>query len=87
VEICGKLLGRAVGKAVDSNPFPRAFREGAGVSQQPLRACSACAGDYEDPDRTAWPEDPEEDDSFSSDCGAQEGVQDSAENDDEFPAQ
>ncbi|HSC44897.1 MAG TPA: hypothetical protein VLC94_03660 [Candidatus Acidoferrum sp.] len=22
-----------------------------------LRACSACAGDYEDPDRTAWRED------------------------------
>jgi hypothetical protein len=22
--------------------------------------CSACAGDYEDPDRTAWEEDPEE---------------------------
>ena len=20
-----------------------------------MRACSACAGDYEDPDRTAWP--------------------------------
>src|SRR5260370_389679 len=23
-----------------------------------LRACSACAGDYEDPDRTAWTPDP-----------------------------
>ncbi len=22
-----------------------------------MRACSACAGDYEDPDRTAWPPD------------------------------
>lgn len=21
-----------------------------------LRACSACAGDYEDPERTAWPD-------------------------------
>jgi hypothetical protein len=31
-----------------------------------MRACSACAGDYEDPDRTAWApdgaEDPELDD-------------------------
>jgi hypothetical protein len=26
-----------------------------------MRACSACAGDYEDPDRTAWPADDEED--------------------------
>jgi hypothetical protein len=25
-----------------------------------LRACSGCAGDYEDPDRTAWEPDPEE---------------------------
>jgi len=24
------------------------------------RACSGCAGDYEDPDRTAWEPDPEE---------------------------
>jgi hypothetical protein len=26
-----------------------------------MRACSACAGDYEDPDRTARPADDEED--------------------------
>ena len=25
-----------------------------------IRACSACAGDYEDPDRTAWAPDGEE---------------------------
>jgi hypothetical protein len=25
-----------------------------------MRACSVCAGDYEDPDRTAWPADYEE---------------------------
>ena len=26
-----------------------------------MRACSACAGDYEDPDRTAWaPDDPDD---------------------------
>lgn len=27
-----------------------------------LVACSACAGDYEDPDRTAWAADGEEED-------------------------
>ncbi len=27
-----------------------------------LRACSACAGDYEDPDGTAWTDDDSEDD-------------------------
>lgn len=25
-----------------------------------LRACSGCAGDYEDPDRSVWEADPEE---------------------------
>jgi hypothetical protein len=29
----------------------------AAISPAALRACSACAGEYEDPDRTAW--DPE----------------------------
>jgi len=29
--------------------------EGLGAAPERLRACSACAGDYEDPDRTAWP--------------------------------
>jgi hypothetical protein len=27
-----------------------------------MRACSACAGDYEDPDRTTWVTDGEEED-------------------------
>jgi hypothetical protein len=36
---------------------------GAGGSLQPLRVCSACAGDYEDPDRTAGTADAEEDES------------------------
>ena len=27
-----------------------------------MRACSACAGDYEDPDRTAWRPDESDDD-------------------------
>jgi len=29
-----------------------------------MRACSACAGDYEDPDRTAWTPDDAEDPEF-----------------------
>ena len=35
-----------------------------------LRACSACAGDYEDPDRTAWPADDEE--SGAGQCDAED---------------
>lgn len=42
-----------------------------------VRACSACAGDYEDPDRTAWaPED-----------GAEEKEGNAPENPDEFSAE
>ena len=33
---------------------------GSGTSVQPLLACSACAGDYEDPDRTAGASDLED---------------------------
>ena len=32
----------------------------AGAARE-MRACSACAGDYEDPDRTAWKPDDAED--------------------------
>jgi hypothetical protein len=28
--------------------------------EKPVRACSGCAGDYEDPDRMAWEEETEE---------------------------
>jgi hypothetical protein len=43
-----------------------------------LRACSACAGDYEDPDRTVWTPDEEVEDLFLE--KAQEGAQEKAEN-------
>ena len=42
----------------------RACRVERGIAAStPLLACSACAGDYEDPDRTAWPDDAEKADS------------------------
>ena len=48
------------------------LREPRGAtSLQPVQACSACAGDYEDPDRTA---------------GCEE-ENDASEVDDEFPAE
>lgn len=68
-----------------------------GASEQSLRACSACAGDYEDPDRTAWTPDEEEEDLATE--RAQDRAEDKAKNDagvdglnvedandDEFPA-
>ena len=35
-------------------PACRAVRERPAEAGLALRACSACAGDYENPDRTAW---------------------------------
>jgi hypothetical protein len=56
VEICAKVFGTESpaknGGRVRSGPAAACSSRGkTGV----LRACSACAGDYEDPDRTAWP--------------------------------
>ncbi len=43
-----------------------------------MRACSACAGNYEDPDRTAWtPDEGEEQERDGAPCTAAE----------EFPAE
>lgn len=57
--------------------------QGAGASPQPLRACSACAGDYEDPDRTAWFAESEEGEPPSAEwarTSVQEGTQEKAGN-------
>jgi len=53
VEKCEKF--RALGASRFSgreSATPRRADRGRG---RVLTACSACAGDYEDPDRTAWP--------------------------------
>ncbi len=42
----------------------------AGIGLTVLSACSACAGDYEDPDRTAWTPDDSEDEERESAPGA-----------------
>lgn len=55
-----------------------------GVSQRSLSACSACPGDYEDPDRTAWTLEPEEDDHPPEEEEA-DGTS-GAGHEDEFPA-
>ena len=46
MEICGKLF----------SPSLMPGDAASGTLRQPrlMSACSACAGDYEDPDRTAW---------------------------------
>jgi hypothetical protein len=49
------IAGLSPGQQPDSG-----FDRGTDASGPPLGACSACAGDYEDPDLTAWPRTPEE---------------------------
>jgi len=56
----------------------------AGFDPAPIRACSACAGDYEDPDRTAGNMDPAEDDEADEAQDAAEPRSDKSGS--EFPA-
>jgi hypothetical protein len=78
VEKCGKF-GRqivAVDAWAQSSTQCRQTNDGAGSAA--LHACSACAGDYEDPERTGWPTDEEANDPREDAEGA---------NVDEFPAE
>jgi len=45
---------------VTSNPRDNSLWKSVQIAENFLRACSGCAGDYEDPDRSAWEPDPEE---------------------------
>lgn len=60
VEICGKLF---CPNLVRRNAAAGALRGAQALrGTQGVTACSACAGDYEDPDRTAWANDEREND-------------------------
>jgi hypothetical protein len=79
VENCGKRFGwkskqEGVGPAAASRGKARAEYYPLALSM-----CSACAGDYEDPDRTAWTPDEGEDE--ERDDGAPRAT------DEEFPAE
>jgi len=65
------------------------FYGGREISQPSQTACSSCAGDYEDPDRTAWTPDAEEDEVRSQDVTRNRslgGPEEEGECNDEFPA-
>lgn len=49
-------------RTADRKPLEPGLCRAPRGSAQSLRACSACAGDYEDPDRTARMPDEEEED-------------------------
>jgi hypothetical protein len=88
--------GLGFGRKAAGSLLEPAARVDSGAALQPLRACSACAGDYEDPDRTAWGPDAEEDEADTrtdlleeeSQRAFSEGEAGEADaNGDEFPAQ
>ncbi len=60
VEIFCALLPKVDGDAASVDAAIAAFEKRLRLAR--LRACSSCAGDYEDPDRTAWTEDVLEED-------------------------
>src|SRR5580692_5496461 len=93
VEICGKP--ERPGAGVDARlRLAATFGDTAGSLPQALSACSACAGNYEDPDRTAWTPDVDDmgevedlDDSAVSPGGGElERLNDGRANGDKFPA-
>jgi hypothetical protein len=78
VEKCEKLW-RQEHRDAHENELQRGVcsRSGADATIE-MRACSACAGDYEDPDRTVWtPDDTEEEERDGASRAAKE----------EFPAE
>jgi hypothetical protein len=56
----------------------------SGATQGALRACSACAGDYEDPDQTAGTPEPGENEGLLGEAGGH--LEDAAQQENEFPA-
>ncbi len=59
VEICGKVP-EAMDAISPVGAWPGVNPDSVAVTQNEVRACSACSGDYEDPDRTAAGEPPGE---------------------------
>ena len=75
MENCGKRERQPLRTGSNARALCKTVREERSVSLSiEMRACSACAGDFEDPDRTAWPTDEEK-----SDAGQTEGEDKSPE--------
>jgi hypothetical protein len=60
VEMCGNSARCETGARKGAGAWRGVPGESrSAIQARELRGCSACAGDYEDPDRTAWPADEE----------------------------
>ena len=74
---CNVLYRSISHSLITSNRMVNELWKNVQSEEKPERACSGCAGDYEDPDRSAWEEDFDE-----QDAGFQEEVADEAGPDD-----
>lgn len=70
MEKCGKVWRQESGPAARHEMLAGAYSGTGEGGAKELRACSACAGDYEDPDRTAWTPDDVEDEERDDAPGA-----------------
>ena len=78
MEKCGKLWRPDHSAADEREERGQVYSADDAGGAIEMRACSACAGNYEDPDRTAWtPDDEEDDESAAARRGSTE----------EFPAE
>ncbi|HXJ04366.1 MAG TPA: hypothetical protein VNH65_04660 [Candidatus Acidoferrum sp.] len=83
------FAGTRIARAAAAAACQPACYRGVEGSQPAQHACSSCAGDYEDPDRTAWTPDMEEDEERLRDAARDrslEGPEEEGESNDEFPA-
>lgn len=90
MENCGKVLSVVGDRPAGGQARQALSWSDSRYSRVTLGACSACSGDYEDPDRTAWTPDPEEVEELSEasqEERSQETPAEPVERDDEFPAQ
>ncbi len=61
MEKCGKVWRPDPAAAAGHEARDAVYSISDNGGAREMRACSACAGDYEDPDRTAWTPDEAED--------------------------
>ncbi len=71
-------------RGTGESPALRLAHRESGATQGALLACSACAGDYEDPDQTAGTPEPGENEGLLGE--AREHAEDADQQEDEFPA-
>lgn len=81
MENCGKRSIPAMNRECGRNQLHLGIRDDLEGSRGPLRTCSACHGDYEDPDRTAWTPGAEDDEELRDERAEYQG-----DPDNEFPA-